>query len=623
MMMLKGINIIRKPRRQREDNDSNDTDEQSNKRQKLERDSWMLAPPTEGLFGRSSSQQQQQQQQPVIEKPRELNPYFATNGTGLPQQETSDNTILSSKGANWRARALKRAQERAHEEGRTVGSVIQDRWGVTSSDLAQSVQRRERSTNHQSYSKQDEIDHKIRRSELESMHRSRMVAPSKNSSHDNLRWKNKESDKPARETQKESSKLSQESARPVESRFESVPASVTQQLEYDGDPITEEELNKLAGRAMKAQLLGNQELYENLTKELEGKKKIQEAQSGGDVVLSKFDSRGKLINQESRSNADESVNSMVRDIKERGVNSFDNEFLNTMGQNTKYSKGDWEDEYDETENGLERFGTRNQSTKALSNKRAVQKKERHEKSQRERQIREHRKQQNSLDQCPFCFKTSKTFKKHMIIALGDKAFLTLPPYGSLVTDHCIITTLEHHTSMYETDESEWYEVQKFKQSLKKMFAAQNKDVIFMETVTPYSQKKNKHSFIECIPLPYRLAQEAPSYFKKAILESESEWSQNKKLIDTRGKGIKKSIPPDFPYFHVEFGLNGGFAHVIEDETKFSYLFGKEVVCGILRMNNNEAKLRSLSEDQEKKNVVQFLQQFKDYDWTIELEGGDY
>lgn len=68
---------------------------------------------------------------------------------------------------------------------------------------------------------------------------------------------------------------------------------------------------------------------------------------------------------------------------------------------------------------------------------------------------------------------------------------------------------------------------------------------------------------------------SPLYlFQKAILESESEWAQNKKLVDTREKGLRGSIPKGLPYFNVEFGLDGGYAHVIEDEYAFPHYFGK-------------------------------------------------
>lgn len=44
--------------------------------------------------------------------------------------------------------------------------------------------------------------------------------------------------------------------------------------------------------------------------------------------------------------------------------------------------------------------------------------------------------------------------------------------------------------------------------------------------------------------------------RQAVDDAESEWSQHhaKRYIDTRAKGLQGSIPPNFAYFHVEFGL---------------------------------------------------------------------
>lgn len=63
--------------------------------------------------------------------------------------------------------------------------------------------------------------------------------------------------------------------------------------------------------------------------------------------------------------------------------------------------------------------------------------------------------------------------------------------------------------------------------------------------------------------------------QKAINESEGEWSQHKKLIDVKARGgLRRSVPKEFPYFYVDFATSGGFAHVIEDEKKFSRTFGR-------------------------------------------------
>lgn len=72
---------------------------------------------------------------------------------------------------------------------------------------------------------------------------------------------------------------------------------------------------------------------------------------------------------------------------------------------------------------------------------------------------------------------------------------------------------------------------------------------------------------------------------QAIDEAEDEWSQHTagKLIDTSVKGLRGSIPKDFPYFRIEFGLNNGFVHVIDDEIQLKNNLGLYVIRGMLRL----------------------------------------
>lgn len=68
---------------------------------------------------------------------RELNPYWAGNGTGLPSEKPPDPGSLSlnantvgDQGVSWLRRALKRAREQAEESGRSLEEVAAERWGV-------------------------------------------------------------------------------------------------------------------------------------------------------------------------------------------------------------------------------------------------------------------------------------------------------------------------------------------------------------------------------------------------------------------------------------------------------------------------------------------------------------
>lgn len=148
-----------------------------------------------------------------------------------------------------------------------------------------------------------------------------------------------------------------------------------------------------------------------------------------------------------------------------------------------------------------------------------------------------------------------------------------------------------------------------------MTPTQGKDCVFFETAQ--NLRSQPHTVIECVPMKHGVASNGPMYFKKAILESESEWSQNVKLVDTRGKKkISESLPKNFPYFHVEFGLGGGFAHVIEDEKTFSKHFGRQVCAGMLKLPQEiVARPKRNDMESDKKRVTAFSEIFEPHDWT--------
>ncbi len=62
--------------------------------------------------------------------------------------------------------------------------------------------------------------------------------------------------------------------------------------------------------------------------------------------------------------------------------------------------------------------------------------------------------------------------------------------------------------------------------------------------------------------------------QKALLECESEWAMNKKVVDLKGKDVRKCVPKGLPYFVVDFGMQSGFAHVVEDEHRFPDAFAQ-------------------------------------------------
>ncbi|NXL12236.1 C19L2 protein, partial [Mesembrinibis cayennensis] len=185
-----------------------------------------------------------------------------------------------------------------------------------------------------------------------------------------------------------------------------------------------------------------------------------------------------------------------------------------------------------------------------------------EQIQRRKAIQEHQQLVARMEKCPYCF-DSRELSKHLIIAIGTKVFNTRKMGTS------VFVCFYRYTCLYQATSPS---LKMFRNALVKMFEAKNLDCVFLET--NMSMKKRYHMVYECIPLPKEVGDVAPIYFKKAIMESDEEWSVNKKLIDLSSKDIRKSVPKGLPYFSVDFGLQGGFAHVIEDEHKFPHYFGK-------------------------------------------------
>ncbi|TNN32350.1 CWF19-like protein 2 [Liparis tanakae] len=254
-----------------------------------------------------------------------------------------------------------------------------------------------------------------------------------------------------------------------------------------------------------------------------------------------------------------------------------------------------------------------------------------EERMRSRAVGESRRLNASMEKCRLCF-SSPELHKHLVVAIGSKrvnlrvfpvavqVYLSLPEGVSMTEGHCRICPLQHHCAATGLDEDVWSEMQLFRRTLVKMFEAQEMDCVFMET--HMNPRRRQHMALECLPLPRELGDMAPIYFKKAILDCDEEWAMNKKVVDLSSKDIRHAVPRGLPYFAVDFGLQGGFAHVIENEQKFPHYFGKEVVGGMMDLEPRRwRKMIRENFDDQRKKVLQFAQWWKPYDCTKAPEDG--
>lgn len=232
-----------------------------------------------------------------------------------------------------------------------------------------------------------------------------------------------------------------------------------------------------------------------------------------------------------------------------------------------------------------------------------------ERSERDRAIREHQKLARSLESCDKCFDSPK-MEKQLIVAIGTNVYLSLPWHEGLQTGQCIIAPFAHVACVTQLDEDVWTEMCDFMKAIVRMFAVRKMDVIFFETAR--NLHRRPHLQVHCVPGNFEMA---PFYFKKAIQEAEGEWSTNKQLISLeRERDVRRAIPKGLPYFWVNFGMQSGFAHVIEDQERFPSNFAQEVIGGLLNLDprfwRRPRKLMNLIA-----KVKQFADWWKPYDIT--------
>jgi len=193
-----------------------------------------------------------------------------------------------------------------------------------------------------------------------------------------------------------------------------------------------------------------------------------------------------------------------------------------------------------------------------------------------------------LSSCNKCY--GAKLNLDTIFSESQKVYISYPYYsGSITNHHFIISTKEHINSLAAADEEVFQEIRNYMKSITSFNIKNNYATIFVE----FSRHINdsQHFEIECIPIKSRYLEDAKIYFKKALMEQDSEWTTNKNIIDTTEfKGnLGKYINENFSYCHVDFNAQGGFLHIIEDVRKFSALFLKEVFAPLLKKEIFEIK----------------------------------
>ncbi|KAI9674747.1 MAG: hypothetical protein M1817_001651 [Caeruleum heppii] len=236
-----------------------------------------------------------------------------------------------------------------------------------------------------------------------------------------------------------------------------------------------------------------------------------------------------------------------------------------------------------------------------------------------------------LDACPLCHhEDTNTPPVAPIVSLATRVYLTLPTEPEVSEGGACIVPIQHRTNLLHCDDDEWEEIRNFMKSLTRMYHDQGRDVVFYENAA--APQRRRHASMEVVPLPYRLGETAPAFFKEAILTSDEEWSQHKKIIDTlskaRSQGLgkmafRRTLAKEMPYFHVWFEIDGGLGHIVEDSNRWPTgdLFAREVLGGMLDVEPQIIKKQGRWSKAIDPRTDGFRKRWRKFDWTRVLVDG--
>lgn len=390
--------------------------------------------------------------------------------------------------------------------------------------------------------------------------------------------------------------------------------------------MTDKELNVLAAKLVKAEIMGNTKLISELKEKLEQARKVHSNTKSThkeqeEILLTRTDSKG--YSRPVKMQSDYGESSGTRHKKQKIETHSDGQRVRYFADDDKYSLKQMfenekfstvEDQNTEFMKLAGKIAKNDDLDDVFADKiRRKESDDKIDKRNADKAISEHQRTTESLDNCTLCLQ-SPNMLKHLMVSMGETFYLSIPPQEPLTDGHCVLIPIRHVPCATQLDENEWSELLDFRKALTKMFLSSDEDVIFFE-IAMYLNRF-PHMSIHCVPLPKEQGDLAPIYFKKAIDESETEWASNKKLVSLKGRDVRRAVPKGLPYFSVSFGMEEGYAHVIEDQKYFPGNFAEEIIGGMLDLHHSKwRKPKKQSFEEQSRRVLEFSKGWSKFDFN--------
>ncbi|KII65120.1 CWF19-like protein 2 [Thelohanellus kitauei] len=131
------------------------------------------------------------------------------------------------------------------------------------------------------------------------------------------------------------------------------------------------------------------------------------------------------------------------------------------------------------------------------------------------------------------------FCARYVINQNDKFMVVLPPTRTVTDGEFYIIPIEHTSDSTQLDSETLTRIHNLFRNLITYLGKSNKSVICVETY--HDSTKRTHMIIDCFIFEKSEVSDLKIYFKKALSESDVEWSNHKKLLVFKGSKFYEKV----------------------------------------------------------------------------------
>lgn len=238
-------------------------------------------------------------------------------------------------------------------------------------------------------------------------------------------------------------------------------------------------------------------------------------------------------------------------------------------------------------------------------------------------------------QCWFCM-SSEQYEAHLVASIAEAAYVALPK-GGINGDHVLIVPVEHHPALVNAPIPVRKEVELYKASLAKYYAAKGQYMVAFERVA--ITRNPAHTHMQVIGLPAANAAAAPPIIRAEAARAGvpvTPLPHGESLQDYVVTALHGNVPMQYLYVELHAPPPGKaadgvsevpevhrFLHVVPEGASQPLQFGRDLMCALLQLPHRKHwRDCKLAQEQEEQLTNTFREGFQAHDFAADEDSSD-